>query len=283
MVKASQLTIYGLSLINAMLANRYYSVLKNTTLNEKFMINPYEHTPKGTVSTPVFPKVRLFTIGIGGREVIENVDEYRFSQHSPVDAALFKHIPFVIRSIDNDVTPEQRLNYRLRRLENINGKTYIVYYAKVCTLVDYRPYSFLVHKVNGNDTLSIFDTNSDIFLNPVPTNKPTDLKLALDAPTILNRFKFEFYLNSFDQAELLNVFKILGLADSTRITEIGICHGYDTHASYGLESVDTQITYHIDTELDIILDFDIREGFKRNIELGGAEPMFLDSTHVTRE
>ena len=62
MVKSSQLSIYGLSLINAMLANRYYKVHKNTTLNEKFSIYPTDHTPMGTIEQPVFPRLRYLSL-----------------------------------------------------------------------------------------------------------------------------------------------------------------------------------------------------------------------------
>ena len=78
LVKASQLTIFGLGLINAMLANRYYSVSINTTLNEKFGILTNEHTPKGTLLTPIYPRLKYLVIGNGGIPVADDATNYRF-------------------------------------------------------------------------------------------------------------------------------------------------------------------------------------------------------------
>ena len=65
MVKASQITVYGLGLINAMLSNRPYNVYPNTTLNEKFNVLAKEHVIS-TSKSLVYPRLKYFGIGIGG-------------------------------------------------------------------------------------------------------------------------------------------------------------------------------------------------------------------------
>ena len=273
MVKSSQMSIYGLKLINAFLANRYYSVIPNTTLNEKFNIMTDQHIPKGTVEHPTFPKLRYFVIGTGGLDVINSNADYKMSGHRVLDAALFNHIPFILRPVINDITPEQRLKYRLRKELIIDGQYYYAYYAKVIDLVDYRDYNFIIKKVDGQDILSIMDEDSYTFLNPVPYFKPTDKDAVLNVDTVINRYKMEFNLSVNEQIELQNVLSILQL-DTTKITEIGVCHGYDVIAPYGYETIDTQISYFVDIDLDTQIDFDLTKPFERNIELGGAEPFF---------
>nr|DAF06469.1 MAG TPA: hypothetical protein [Caudoviricetes sp.] len=274
MVKSSQLSIYGLALINAMLANRYYKVHKNTTLNEKFNIKPTEHTPQGTIQIPIFPRPKLFVLGVGGTPYIDNVNSYKYSQHSVLDAALFKHIPFVIRPINDDLTDTQREKYRLRKTILVKGDEYYAYYAKVCDLIDYRNYNFLVNKVEGNDILSIMNFDSDRYLNPQPVIKPSDPKVVTEVNSVINRFKFEFRLIEEEQKELKNVLKVLDMEDVAKITELGICHGYDIPTTYGYESLDTQITYFVDIDLDVALDLNSTNRFIRNIELGGSEPFY---------
>jgi PHIKZ139 len=274
MVKSSQLSIYGLALINAMLANRYYKVHKNTTLNEKFNIKPTEHTPQGTIQIPIFPRPKLFVLGVGGTPYIDNVNSYKYSQHSVLDAALFKHIPFVIRPINDDLTDTQREKYRLRKTILVKGDEYYAYYAKVCDLIDYRNYNFLVNKVEGNDILSIMNFDSDRYLNPQPVIKPSDPKVVTEVNSVINRFKFEFRLIEEEQKELKNVLKVLDMEDVAKITELGICHGYDIPTTYGYESLDTQITYFVDIDLDVALDLNSTSRFIRNIELGGSEPFY---------
>lgn len=274
MVKSSQLSIYGLALINAMLANRYYKVHKNTTLNEKFNILPTDHTPQGTIDVPIFPRPKLFVLGVGGTPYIDNVGSYKYSQHSVLDAALFKHIPFIMRKVNDDIDQFTRQKYRLRKTLLVKGEEYYAYYAKVCDLIDYRNYNFLVNKAGDNDILSIMNFDSDRYLNPVPVIKPSDPKTVLDVNSVINRFKFEFRLIENEQKELKNVLNILELQDVTKITELGICHGYDIPTTFGYESLDTQITYFVDIDLDVALDLNSTNRFQRNIELGGSEPFY---------
>lgn len=274
MIKGSQLSIYGLTLINGMLANRFYPVSRNTTLNEKFNILPDQHMPKGSVDTPIFPRVKYFTIGIGGNRIIEKAEGYKMSQHRVLDAALFHHIPFVLKKPNEDITPERRLDYRLRKLINVNGESYYAYYAKVVQLKDFRPYNFLITRQDGKDVISMLNMDTDEYLNPVPFNKPTDKNEVLNMDTVINRFKFEFLLTQKEQDDLREVIEILMLPKDTRITEIGICHGYDTIVGDGYESLDTQITYFVDVDLDVATELDGKTLFQRNIELGGSEPFF---------
>lgn len=275
LVKASQLTIFGLGLINAMLANRYYSVSINTTLNEKFGILTNEHTPKGTLLTPIYPRLKYLVIGNGGIPVADDATNYRFSQHCAIDGALFNHLPFALKTPSEDFNDVERRRYRLRKEVRIDGELYYAYYARVVETIDYRGYPYLITHRDGVDVLSVFNTNIERILNPRPVIKPDKPLDSLRVDTVINRFKLEFFMSEKDQEELQNVYKILKISQYTKLTEIGVCHGYDVIVPYGLEVADMQISYFLDIDLDVALEFDARAVFKRNLELGGAEPFYL--------
>lgn len=275
LVKASQLTIFGLGLINAMLANRYYSVSINTTLNEKFGILTNEHTPKGTLLTPIYPRLKYLVIGNGGIPVADDATNYRFSQHCAIDGALFNHLPFALKTPSEDFNDVERRRYRLRKEVRIDGELYYAYYARVIETIDYRGYPYLITHRDGVDVLSVFNTNIERILNPRPVIKPDKPLDSLRVDTVINRFKLEFFMSEKDQEELQNVYKILKISQYTKLTEIGVCHGYDVIVPYGLEVADTQISYFLDIDLDVTLEFDARAVFKRNLELGGAEPFYV--------
>lgn len=275
LVKASQLTIFGLGLINAMLANRYYSVSINTTLNEKFGILTNEHTPKGTLLTPIYPRLKYLVIGNGGIPVADDATSYRFSQHCAIDGALFNHLPFALKTPSEDFNDVERRRYRLRKEVRIDGELYYAYYARVVETIDYRGYPYLITHRDGVDVLSVFNTNIERILNPRPVIKPDKPLDSLRVDTVINRFKLEFFMSEKDQEELQNVYKLLKINKYTKLTEIGVCHGYDVIVPYGLEVADTQISYFLDIDLDVALEFDARAVFKRNLELGGAEPFYV--------
>ena len=275
LVKASQLTIFGLGLINAMLANRYYSVSINTTLNEKFGILTNEHTPKGTLLTPIYPRLKYLVIGNGGIPVADDATNYRFSQHCAIDGALFNHLPFALKTPSEDFNDVERRRYRLRKEVRIDGELYYAYYARVVETIDYRGYPYLITHRDGVDVLSVFNTNIERILNPRPVIKPDKPLDSLRVDTVINRFKLEFFMSEKDQEELQNVYKILKISQYTKLTEIGVCHGYDVIVPYGLEVADAQISYFLDIDLDVALEFDARAVFKRNLELGGAEPFYV--------
>jgi hypothetical protein len=98
MVLNSQKTIYGLHLNLAKMLNLPYVISDNTTLNEKFQIANNE-----TLANNEYTSIKYYTIGNGGVNIINNGNGYSYSEHSPVDAALFNHIPWIMREINNDV------------------------------------------------------------------------------------------------------------------------------------------------------------------------------------
>jgi hypothetical protein len=46
------------------------------------------------------------------------------------EVKLYHHIPFRYVPVTNDLTPQDRISYRLRKVETFNGQDYVGYYAK---------------------------------------------------------------------------------------------------------------------------------------------------------
>lgn len=51
--------------------------------------------------------------------------------HASTDAALYGHVPFVIKPVTNDLTGADRQRFRLRRTIEIDGELYAAYYGRV--------------------------------------------------------------------------------------------------------------------------------------------------------
>ena len=166
MVKNASRTIYGTHLQLCEMMGYPYNVKANTTLNEKFGIGTEIGLSKGQ-----YPTLQYLVIGNGDSSLIDNATGYSFNTHSAVDAALFNHIPFVIREKYDDIDVEQRLRYRLRKLQVINNVEYYCYYAKKIEEVKYKDSFFKVVKLGQNDILSLLNPNDEAFLTPEPKSK----------------------------------------------------------------------------------------------------------------
>ena len=221
MILTSQKTMYADNLEMNMLLGINQIDLPNTTLNEKFNVLPSQ-----TIANGVYPKIQYLAIGVGGTDIIANAN-YKFSNHSPIDAALFEHIPFIMRPTTNDLLPVERANYRLRVLETHNGIEYACYYLKVITTVINKQGLFEIDIINGNPSMRYFNTNSINLLTPTPRivadNYLDITKNTYYAKT--TKIGFTLYINEME--EINNVLTII-YGDTTRsISEIGVCTGIE--------------------------------------------------------
>lgn len=274
MVRTAQKTLYATDLNLNMLAGLPYTPQPNTTLNEKFMLNSDAVAPSGK-----YPTLKYFVIGIGGSSPIQGDGFYVSSEHSPLDAALFQHIPFIIRPVKSDLVSTERSKYRMRVLTTVAGVQYACYYVKVLPTMDVPSYFNTINTVTPKDdtklpysTISVFDTNTPELLSPIPRNRNIDInKINLTTKiTKVGRITLEFTEN--DLNEIRNAMKILGLS-SNSIREIGLCSGHDIATSLGTESIHTQILFHIGIDMPLTIYLNTETSIKRIIELGGEEPL----------
>lgn len=266
-------TIYGALVQTALMTNQPHQYPEFTTLNEKFNIQ------NGVIPTAQErPVLNLLVAGIGAHRYITGADNrilLDHHQHRATDAALFEHIPLVLRLPANDLTPTQRQGYALRKEVPVGPVTYIGYYAKRLDLTNLAINAFIRTVINGtvsNDPFVADQSN----LNPVPPDlSPTGINL-LEGRYAVTSAIVEASFNEFEIEELLNVGRIL--FDDERaiaISELGLCTGVDRVISIGAanfrESIGVQIASHIAAFFSPLFN---NELFRKRIELGIVEPLF---------
>lgn len=196
-----------------------------STLNEKFNV-----ALSKTVPANQYPKLGYVVIGNGGHKMQVDADGFYSpvpTQHTAVDAALFNHLPFVLREPTNDLTTTEIANYRLRIPVTYNNVQYIAYYAKVLDESQTTP--ALVSKTinSGVETIVPYSPS-------VNNLAPTPVDMTTTAPNLVNNnyvrsiALVKFTLTANDISEIINACKIIyGSSNKAIISEIGICSGYD--------------------------------------------------------
>jgi hypothetical protein len=261
--------VYGISLQLSQINGSPYEILPNTTLNEKFNIKSNVKLTKD-----VYPTIKYFALGVGGSEVATGIDAYNFSKHKSTDAALFEHIPFVMRTVDEDLLPIEKAKYRFRKTEIINGVEYICYYLKVIDTKSMSQGFYIVSVNEGSASLSVFDTNTDEFLNPIPRDPSkgmTDLNNTKYISAVAN-LKFSLYKNELE--EINEILKIrYGESHTKGLTEIGICSGVDMDIETGYkEATCAQVIYHTEVDINTASILQAEGELVRMLEYGGSEP-----------
>ncbi len=249
--------------------NKEFKIIPNTSLNEKFDILPEKHCGEG-----IYPTLKYFAIGLGGNIILDNTDKYAYSQHQAINGALFDHIPFVIKKVEEDLTPEEQKNYRFRKYMIVDEVEYFAYYLKVAPPPESRDFFTEIVRNGDKNVLSVFNTNTDRILNPVPIDKNA-LKNSKEVKYINKIIKFFFIFSKSEMEELFNVFKVLKL-DATHINEIGICSGVDYETETGgLEAIDTQVAFIAQTDLFLATDMvGDKDPINLWLEIGGSEPLY---------
>lgn len=264
-------TIYNIKFQNSKMFNLPYKPLSNTTINEKLnILSGYQF---GDIKEYPELSLNLLIIGSYGTEV--NGDNTRYnlksSKHSPIDAALFRQIPFYLRKTSEVSKYPVNPNLRLKKKLFINGEEHIAYYGYKISEVIHKKDIIEFNNIDKEYTnIKKFSTNKDMVLNPKPIK---DLRMDMSINRYIGDFvKVYTFLSSKDIAEILNAAKILYPKENiSEITEIGLCHGHEVELEdTSKEMVWSQISYFVDCLLDL------NDGLRKNelsfyIEIGGME------------
>lgn len=270
-------TIYGSRLQTELLLGLPYVPVTNTTLNEKFGIQ------SGVVpDSQAVPRVRYFCIGNGGHrnEVGGDGQPYVSAiQHAASDAALYKHLPFLIREPDSDLTALERQRYALRKQITVNGDTYIAYYAKRLDFTNVAA-EMKHNTVSDGITSSIPFVPTGANLNPTAPAIPSTGVVTTNGDYLSASAVLNLNFSEQDVAELINVATILFANPLYAvISEIGLVAGVDKVVSapaFGggsfnySEVVSAQITTHITAHYPVQFS---NLGFDFGVEIGATEPL----------
>lgn len=282
-MKTTTRTVLG----SAMQAAKYigipHVIVPKTTLNEKWNIAANMTLLEGEISA-----TRYYGIGNGGHRLVVGANDIAYTDPIDHDAshfALYKHLPFVIRPVANDLTLEQRKQYAMRTQMTIGGAQYYVYWLKRLPVSE----SVVVMEktVDGITVPFIPDTSN---LNPVPpqigntgTTPTTDAYL-----TASTGITVEF--DAFDVAELINACKILYDNEQLAIiSEMSLVAGVDRVVPIKTTNgASAQFTEVIAAQTVSILSCyhnitENSEGFIKVLDLGEAEPLITGlRTNVVR-
>lgn len=224
-METSLRTVYGAYLQTAQLLGLPVVLYPHTTLNEKFNINP-----TAAFADTEVPRMRYAAIGNGGHRMVigaNNLARPEPVQHMPRNAALYNHLPFVLREPANDLTAVERANYRLRRIESHDGKPYVAYYLKVLSLADTIAQMDYKTVVDGQIYSQSFEPAIGD-LNPTPPDLSSTGIVTTTGDYISATAKVPFKMTEADIVEFMAVVNILyGDPNYAMITEIALCSGVD--------------------------------------------------------
>ena len=221
-----------------------YSITPNSTLNEYLKINQNVSPPSTTI-----PTIGYYCIGYGGismQNCTNNQDVLPFPkvfQHRADDTGLFKMVPFVMREINNDLTPQERAKYALRREENFKGVKYYAYYLKRLDLSRTQISTQIITKqADGSFTNTEFNPR-DSNLKPQPQELTVGEENVLKATYARSVAQVPVNFGKQDVEEIYNVFNILhGDPMTAVISEIGLVSGIDKTVEVVTSSGRSQFT-----------------------------------------
>lgn len=272
-------SIYGAYLQTCALLGFNVDIKPNSTLNQKFDLFPNEIFNSGET-----PTVKYLTIGNGGHTASMGVDGLPLINpvpHSPRHAALYNHLPFIIREVGEDLTPGERLLYRLRVPRTIDGVNYMCYYAKVLDMSMVEPKIELRNNTDGIITATDF-TPSLADLNPVKPVIPVNGNITSTGNYLASTAKIEFVMNEAEITELLNACNIIYGSDNYAfISEIGLCSGVDRTlmGNFGgppsayTEAVGVQIMNFISTAIPA---YALSTSITQTIDVGSTSPLLFN-------
>lgn len=300
-VKIVTRTIYGAALQTSHTLKTAHQVREFTTINEALNVPeivPYQPTPLtagAQVPQSYNPEtdtnnlaVQYWCIGNGGHGMVSKGEKAIplpiTDAHRSNDACLYEILPFVVKTVDQDLSREQRVNYRLRKILMIDGEYYVAYYAR--KLPSQELSSKMLHtKVQDGVSTTVEFIPSINNLNPTKPiiGQENDGSYLSVSSSILIDFT-EQDVNWLKEAcEVL-----YGSAEFAIISEIAICSGIDkviqqeyplngTQTSTNIstqnlfEAVAVQVSCFINPFYSAISG---NQGFGFDLDLGAAEPLF---------
>ncbi len=271
-------TVYSAFLQTCLLTRLPFRRIPNTTLNEKFGILAADPPPADQ-----YPSSRYLTVGNGGHTWVVGANgkgKVTPMQHKATDAALFEHMPLVVREPTNDLTAAQRANYALRREVEYKGRRYIEYYLKRINYTGVTPeMNYTVVQDGVADTQPFVPTSAN--LNPVPQPlSPTGVNIPSgDYVSASARISIPF--ETFDINELRNACKIIyDDEEMAQISEIGICSGIDKNvqvtgtgnSTFNFnDAICVQVLSHVMCYYALAF---INDRIDIDLNIGAVEPLF---------
>lgn len=269
-------SVHGAALQTAALIGLPHVIPPHSTLNEKFNINA-----NMTIPDTEIPRIRYVGIGNGGHRVVVGANNISYNQpiqHLPRHSGLYNQLPFVLRPITNDLTPQERAKYRLRTVIQHGGVSYAAYYLKTLdfsnTVVDLEYFTV----DNGVTTSSTFSPNSSD-LNPTPPDLTSTGVVSTSGDYIAATSQVPFKMDAGEIEEFANVANILyGSTDYAIISEIALCSGMDKVVTGTFNGVSASYTEAIGVQINDFIATYLATSYSNQMidisfDIGAVEPM----------
>jgi hypothetical protein len=248
----------------------------NTTLNQKFDIQASAVVPANRM-----PSLKFFTIGYGGHGYTMGANNIPLSDiidHSSGDAGLYKHLPFVVRPINDDLTAGERSRYCLRKTITVDGVNYYAYYGKRLNLTGVKP-RMTKRTIVDNQTVVEDYVYTEQNLSPTPPEIPNTGAVTTSNAYLTTSAIVPMPFTEKDVAELYNVAEVLfGDRRMAIISEFGFCTAVDADVSINTaqgavnfkEVIGAQMATTISGHYELVFN---SKGFDFSLEVGATQPL----------
>ena len=270
-------TVYGSALQTSQLLGRPYTPALNSTLNEKFEVQNGVAIPNNEV-----PRLRYLAIGNGGHRNDAGADGQPITvpvMHRARDAALFKHLPFILREPGNDLDSATRGKYAMRKLITVNGVPWVAYYLKRL-VTDNVNVTMMHNSVTDGVVSSVPFVPTGADLNPVQPAIPSSGAVSTSGNYLSTTAVLPLDFSSQDVAEVVQACKILFNNELYAvISEMALVSGVDkivkgpgpgnSTIDY-YEAIAAQVCAHISAHYPVGYT---NRGFEYGLQMGATEPL----------
>ena len=272
-------TIYGAQLQ----ANLYFGIPHNpmpkTTLNELYNI----HDQVNLLSTEV-PSLEYFGIGNGGHRIVATDFGGKTSTvvHRASDAGSYRPLPFILRDLNNDLSPVEQAKYGMRTIMPVEGVNKIAYMLKKIDKSNMASELRLTTIANSIKTTIPFVPNNDN-LSPLQPVIPNEGAITSDGSYLSTVTALDLSLTAQDIQEIVDAATaIYNDPEAAIISEISMVSAYvktvsildqNRQPASGTykEAIKAQITSHGTTYHQLT---QANNGLELLIDMGASEPMF---------
>jgi hypothetical protein len=270
-------TVWGSYLQTCLLLDLPFSLMADTTLNEKFNVQAGVAPSAG-----INPSQGYYCIGNGGSTVSVGSNGLAAPsplQHQATDAALFNHLPFIMRPTASDLTAAEMAQYAIRCVQTFNGTPYACYYLRRINFTGVAAQIQMNTVSNGVTTTTPYTANTSN-LNPTPPAAANGSASTTSGNYMTAAAVLGLTFSDTDAAEVVNCSNIIyGNPNYAIISEVGLVSGVDqvvnvaaTAGSFNMtECIAAQINAFIDTFLPLNY---LNEGVTINLNVGSTEPLF---------